>query len=239
MSRTLRAVGAVVAGLVLGLVVAHASVGRAAPPGPPCKDGETQTCPLGNGCGGVKVCEKEAWSDCHCAGVPFAGGGNIECESKCDGQMGWGICDEQCNEVVGCSSGTCDTCGELINPGILFCPTGSEDPPKCVAPESCNGCDDDQDGLVDNKPGKSDPLEESCNPNQCTGAGTHYCVDAKWGPCTGCSGTGVCTVCGAQTHYDCSQGCEGLCTRVEQCNQCDDDGDGVLDNGLHCAPCAL
>lgn len=237
MTRNVRPLGAVLVGLLVGLVVAFASRGEAAPP--ECVDGEVGACPLANGCGGVHECVGESWAECHCGGQPWAPGGTGECESSCDGQRGLVVCDVQCQEVVGCMTDTCSACGEQSE-AHLVCPTGGTTP-LCVAPEACNGCDDDQDGVVDNAPGNpsAGSLETSCNPNSCSVGGTAKCSDGKWGECTGCSGVGTCTVCAGTATFDCSQGCQGVCTRPEQCNSCDDDGDGVLDNGLHCAPCAL
>lgn len=237
MTRYGRSLSAVFVGAAVGLVIALAGRGEAAPP--VCVDGSVESCPLENGCGGVHECVGEAWTVCHCGFQPWAPGGTGECESKCDGERGLAVCDAQCREVVGCMTGACFTCGERT-PGHLVCPSGASTA-LCVAPEDCNGCDDDQDGVIDNAPGnpKANTLETSCNPNSCSVGGTATCTDGKWGVCSGCSGLGTCTVCGGSTTFDCSQGCDGACVRPEQCNQCDDDGDGVLDNGLHCAPCAL
>ncbi|GMU61499.1 MAG: hypothetical protein AMXMBFR34_32620 [Myxococcaceae bacterium] len=236
MNRLAQSFGVGLASAAVGVVVGLASVGHA---GPTCNKGEVRACPLKNGCGGIQECVDEKWGDCHCGGLPFALGGS-ECWSDCEGEVGTTVCDPTCHTVIGCGTGTCTTCGEWNVPGVLFCPEGSGDPALCVAGENCNGCDDDQDGKVDNVAGTTDPLVEACNPNQCAVGGTHACVNGNWDTCTGCAGQGVCTVCGGQADFDCSNGvCEGTCQRDEECNQCDDNANGKLDDGLHCPPCSL
>lgn len=233
MHRVSRSLGAALVGVAVGAVVAVAGRGEAAS----CDEGAVEACAiLPSGCGGIHECVGGSWTTCHCGGLPWAPGGNKECESNCDGQPGIQVCDAQCQEVVGCMTDSCDTCGEQTR-GHFVCPLGASTA-LCVAAEACNGCDDDQDGVVDNTGGNPvpDTLETACNPNNCTVGGVAKCGNGKWGACTGCSGTGTCTVCQGTATFDCSQGCQGACTRPEQCNQCDDDGDGVLDDGLHCAP---
>ncbi|MBN1207281.1 MAG: hypothetical protein JXB05_20520 [Myxococcaceae bacterium] len=82
-----------------------------------------------------------------------------------------------------------------------------------VGPETCNDCDDNADGYQDNAPGV--PLHNSltltCGPNVCGQAGTQACTD----------------------------GVPSTCVFAEGCNNCDDDSDGVVDEGLSCQPCDL
>lgn len=235
MHKHVKPFGAGVVGVLAGVVVAWAATGEAA--GGACKHGEVRACPLRNGCGGMQECVKDDWVECHCAGVSFQPGG-VACEVPCDGQQGATVCDATCREVVGCLVGSCTICEGTL--GRKYCKTGEGESGPCVGPEVCNNCDDD-DGVPDNAPGDgANTLVGACNPNQCTVGGTATCTSGQWSACTGCDGSGTCTVCGGQAVFDCTGGvCEGACTRDEECNHCDDNGNGVLDDGLHCPECAL
>ncbi len=72
--------------------------------------------------------------------------------------------------------------------------------------ESCNGKDDDCDGLIDNIKGSSKPLQRPCR-NKC-GQGYESCYNGTW------------------------QNCTAPLPNVETCNGKDDDCDGLIDNHL-------
>ena len=73
--------------------------------------------------------------------------------------------------------------------------------------------DDNADGYKDNAPGTSqdNSLTMSCASNVCGLAGTQVCTN----------------------------GVLSACAHSESCNNCDDDNDGVVDEGLSCQPCDL
>ncbi len=80
----------------------------------------------------------------------------------------------------------------------------------CSGVEVCNGCDDDANGAPDNGLGCVLGSVQACT-RTCGAAtlpGTRRCL----GDCSGYS----------------------ACTLAEQCNGCDDDGDGTADNGFFC-----
>jgi hypothetical protein len=82
-----------------------------------------------------------------------------------------------------------------------------------VGPEACNNCDDNADGYKDNAPGipQDNSLTMTCGPNACGQSGTQACTS----------------------------GIPSACAYSEGCNNCDDDNDGVVDEGLSCQPCDL
>jgi hypothetical protein len=121
-----------------------------------------------------------------------------------------------------CTTGKLGVCGR----GVLKCAPGGG--MQCVAQqaastETCNGLDDDCDGLVDE--------DGVCNPPSCVTGQTRSCYD---GPATS-AGKGSCKA-GLQT---CSGGLWGDCVgqvlpTPEVCNGRDDDCSGVVDDGNLC-----
>jgi len=82
----------------------------------------------------------------------------------------------------------------------------------------------------------------ACNfPATCSnicGTGTHSCQNGNWTACTATS-TQACGGCSTGTQT-CSNGAWGTCVLgAEVCNNCDDDGNGIVDDGIDCSPCGL
>ena len=78
-----------------------------------------------------------------------------------------------------------------------------------AAAETCNDCDDDGDGQID-EPGGGSPV-------QCRAGDARSCT----------------TSCGTPGTQTCSSGCAwDRCVATEICNSCDDDGDGAVDDGF-------
>jgi hypothetical protein len=121
-----------------------------------------------------------------------------------------------------CNTGKLGVCSR----GVLKCAAGGG--MQCVAQQSasaetCNGLDDDCDGLVDE--------DGVCNPPSCVTGQTRACYD---GP-AGSAGKGACRA-GVQT---CSGGLWGACAgqvlpAPEVCNGKDDDCSGAVDDGNLC-----
>jgi hypothetical protein len=154
-----------------------------------------------------------------------------------------------CTSTSGCAGSW--TCGADCTWGRCIVTTS----------ESCNGADDDCDGLVDEDFGCELGSTGACTVGSCSGArscGTG-CV---WGPCVvsgveACNGvdddcdgaadetfacvlgtTRGCTVGACGGTQSCITGCSwGACTVTipESCNGADDDCDGAIDEGFPCA----
>ncbi|MCY1020500.1 hypothetical protein [Pyxidicoccus sp. MSG2] len=168
-----------------------------------CTDGEVVTTTMANGCTSRKVCVGGGYQS---EGCDATGTGTC---TGCGGRAGVGACTASC-EVTGCN----------------------------VGPELCNNCDDNGDGAIDNSWSGSNivPLSESCNPNACSQAGTRTCISGAWTACSGCGGTAACLGCGNKSGTRaCASNCSAapLCNvGAETCNNCDDDGDGLVDESL-------
>jgi hypothetical protein len=140
--------------------------------------------------------------------------------------------------------GACSTAGHFACDGSGVCIANAQ--------ETCNGIDDDCDGFVDDAPNSdgSYTLSRACsnaiNPNHCS-VNHEMCTSSGWaGVCTACGGTGTCSTCTGsskpgQGTATCDATCNlsGVCSGPEVCNDCDDNGSGIADEGVNCAPCNL
>jgi len=135
------------------------------------------------------------------------------------------LCDGIDNDCSGATSGTGIDDGPGMQCAYLSAPTActttcsTAGTQPCdgachfgtcrAAAETCNGCDDDVDGRIDEAGGGSSV--------QCRAGDIQACT-------TGCGPVGTQT---------CNSGCAwGPCVAAEICNGCDDDGNGVVDNGF-------
>ena len=161
--------------------------------------------------------------------------------------------------AVGSAPVACTTgCG---TPGMQGCTSGCTRTPCVAATETCNGCDDDGDGVADDGLGCVFGTMSACT-TSCGTSGTRNCMAdcsgftscvAATETCNGCDDDGdglrdegfpcergeteSCTTgCGTPGTRTCQLDCGGFgaCIGTEVCNGCDDDGDGVADDGFTC-----
>ncbi len=204
-----------------------------------CGSGGFQQC---SGAGSLSVCR---------AAVPSSEVCN-SCDDDHDGKIDEGLTPAPCTQSDGCSGNT------VCNNGVTSCQTSSSESTRpcsacgtggvqrclgggsysvCQPPvaqvESCNLCDDNRNGVVD------DVLSEACTQtNGCSGvsicsgglkscefsssvSSTRPCVECGNGGYQACSGTGTTLVAVSK--------CRPSTLRTETCDACDDDGDGSLD----------
>jgi len=172
----------------------------------PCKKG-TQTC-LSDG----------SWGACAGAVTPspeVCDGKDDDCDGFIDNQSGKPeMLVQSCytgaagTKEVGDCQGGLRTC----RAGVWGACLGQKTPTS----ETCNGIDDDCDGQIDNQKGLSAKIVQSCYSGSSITAGTGSCKA------------------GTQT---CSNGAWSVCTGAvtpiaEQCNNKDDDCNGLIDDGL-------
>lgn len=168
-----------------------------------CSAGDEASCSMSNGCPGTMTCFGTGyWGKC----MPAAGIGTGTC-AGCGGATGKVVCSDS-GKVLAC---------------------------KISETELCNNCDDNGDGLVDNAPGQgARTLTRSCNRTDtpCPIGGTQTCTTGAWSPCSGCGGQVACNNCNKSGLRTCDTSCNlgGCVVGAEECNACDDDGDGIADN---------
>lgn len=231
-----------------------------------CNPGVVASCRMSNGCPGQKECvDPGYWASCQ----PFEGLGTASCttSAQCSSLPGTAWCDDS-GRIVACkATEVCNGCDDDLDGKIDNAPNqaahtltqsctnacGVAGTQTCngspwggcySAVEVCNSCDENLDGILNNAPGQgANTLTRSCNPNACSQGGVETCTSTGWsGVCTGCGGTASCTnSCGTSGSTTCNAACqvEPSCFTPEVCNNCDDNNNGVVDEGLSCQPCDL
>lgn len=212
-----------------------------------CRLGQTTSCMTLCGTAGVRSCA----SDCSAYGACVA----TEVCNGCD-DNGNGVADEG----FACASGTSRSCSTGCGTtGTQTCNATCGGYGTCTAAEVCNGCDDDADGSADEDFACRQGATQSCT--VCGGAGTRTCnaTCSGLGACTaaevcnGCDDDADGTIdngfaCASGTSRSCSTGCGttgtqacnascggySACAATEVCNGCDDNGNGVADDGFAC-----
>ncbi len=166
--------------------------------GLPCRRGTTSACTTTCGTSGSRTCASD------CSGYSTCVAPTEAC-NDCDDD-GDGTIDEGLPCRRGTSASCTTSCGTV---GTRVCALDCSGYGSCrAASETCNGCDDDGNGLADDG---------------------FACRQGATMSCTTACGTAGVRTCAA----DCSG--FGACVATEVCNGCDDDGDGTTDEGFTCA----
>ena len=215
-----------------------------------CTAGATRSCLTGQSgvcSAGLQTCAAGlTWNPC----LPTIAPSSETCngvDDDCDGPADEDVCICAFGASAGCLTGLTGVCSA----GIMTCTAGGRGYTACLPTvpstgETCNGLDDDCDGVADEEVCSCVPgLTEACSTGLAgaCGAGTHTCrSDGRgYGPCVGtmgstsetcdgvdndCDGNAdeeVCTCIGG-TPRGCPTGLPGVCSAGTQA--CDADGRG-------------
>jgi hypothetical protein len=213
-----------------------------------CDPGTNQSCIVAEGCAslGTQTCDNSGnWGQCQ--PKPEVCNNDAPVDDDCDGEIDEDLnCDsaETCDEEEKqrpCLIPDCNLVGNQV------CAAGFWS--ACTAPETCNGIDDDCNGITDEN------LEQECS-SEC-GNGTQTCQDGSWTTCSSpypeaeeCNGedddcdgfvdeaadggklTQSCVNCGTG-FQECDDGKWGDCSaqpQTEICDGEDNDCNGTVDD---------
>ena len=128
------------------------------------------------------------------------------------------------------AAGVDENCDGVVNPDTLCTCDVGEAPRACALPGVCAmGTEMCVGGMWDEC--SIGPTAETCDglDNDCNGVvdDGFLCSDGETEPCV---------ICGQPGERSCRAGCGGFgaCEAREECNDCDDDSDGVIDEGFDC-----
>jgi len=198
-----------------------------------------QACTMPDGCSGTWVCTG-GFREC-----AYNNTGSRACSTcpggiqACSDTGPYGPCQwtspHACTNTCGsgtqtCSDGVLSACNVAPSTRACNCNTGTQ---TCTN-NSWSAC--------------SGSPTQSCG-NSATGCGgTRTCTNETWGPCTCAVGSATSSchtssgdACGTLGSGTCAGDCtlQGACTVAERCNNCDDNGNGLIDEGQTCSPCGL
>jgi hypothetical protein len=144
-----------------------------------CTNGDMRACPGVGACsGGYQRCDNGRWGTCTGAATPSPEVCN-GIDDDCDG-----LIDNNVTQLCGSDTGECRMGAQTCTEGVWGACENSVQP----APETCNGKDDNCDGLIDNgiactcNNGDTQPCGGDVG--ACT-VGTQTCVDGQWDACSG------------------------------------------------------
>jgi len=192
--------------------------------------GDCTHAPMDSLCSGGQTCDPATG----CV-TPPACTGDAECDNGnfCDGA-------ETCDPAVGCRSGTAPSCDDSVSCTADSCDPSSGSGGACThiptdtdrdghAVLGCMGGDDCNDLAFAVHPGATetcDGTDEDCSGSPDDGAGMTCVLGSGSASCT--------TSCGTSGSHSCNSSCgySACVASAETCgNGCDDDGNGLVDDG--------
>ena len=185
--------------------------------GAPCDGGDVDLC-----ANGVFICGEDGNSVTCSAEEPadiqeICDASDNDCDGEIDEGLSWNdvALGEICDGVGECGLGVA-MCSLAM---VSTCSTNPDSPFTQAAPESCNGLDDDCDGVVDQTfAWEGSPVGGQCDGVGLCGAGIVECLDSE--------------------HATCSTNPDGSMSQAtpELCNGLDDDCDGEVDEDVSVTP---